>query len=200
MACTNHPTVVEGLAPCFRCGKEFCPNCRVELKGHSYCATCKKEQVRDIQSGADATELELASIGSRFAALLLDGLLLLLVVLPINFGLTFLYVRSIGVPEAALGAQLVIGLIASIPGLLYEGLMIQSRGQTLGKMALKIKVVTPDGSDVAAGQAWTRAAVRLVFNNLHILFIINYIPAFVRKEKTCIHDLAASTRVIVWKR
>ncbi len=72
--------------------------------------------------------------------------------------------------------------------------MISVRGQTLGKMALRIKVVRPDGSPVSAGQAWGRALMRGVM--IHILGLVNYIPAFVTKQKTCIHDLVANTRVV----
>ena len=66
-------------------------------------------------------------------------------------------------PDLGLGttALLTIGGAAAV--FLYEGLMLSSRGQTLGKMAVGIKVVTPEGQEIGAGQAWSRALVRQVF-------------------------------------
>jgi hypothetical protein len=55
MGCKNHPAVEENLLRCSRCLAQFCPDCRVELGGQVLCADCKHEQVRDIQSGADAS-------------------------------------------------------------------------------------------------------------------------------------------------
>ena len=89
MPCKNHPQVMTDLKSCSRCRQEFCPDCVVELKGQFYCADCKNEQVKDIQSGADATELELATIGKRFAAQLIDGLVLMIPLMVMFFVLFF---------------------------------------------------------------------------------------------------------------
>jgi uncharacterized RDD family membrane protein YckC len=78
----------------------------------------------------------------------------------------------------------------------YEGLMLAARGQTVGKIAMKVKVVRPDGSDISTGQAWGRAAMRHVL--VSCLCIINYLPAFFTLEKTTLHDMVASTRVVNW--
>ena len=31
MACTNHPLVTSGVAPCASCGASFCAECRLEI-------------------------------------------------------------------------------------------------------------------------------------------------------------------------
>jgi hypothetical protein len=54
MSCKNHPDVSVGLVACSRCGASFCRDCVIELKGTAYCAACKEEQVKDVQSGAGA--------------------------------------------------------------------------------------------------------------------------------------------------
>jgi len=64
-------------------------------------------------------------------------------------------------------------------------------------MALGIKVVQPNGQPLSTGQAWGRSIVRALF--VSFLAIINYITAFFTKEKTCIHDMAAKTRVVLAK-
>jgi uncharacterized RDD family membrane protein YckC len=65
-------------------------------------------------------------------------------------------------------------------------------------MAVGIKVVTPEGQDIGAGQAWGRALVRQVFFSYFAL--INYLPALFTKQRTAVHDLAAKTRVVRFRR
>src|SRR5689334_5718322 len=107
MPCKNHPQVTVDLKPCSRCKQSFCPDCVVELKGQFYCADCKAEQVKDIQSGADSTELELATIGRRFAAQFIDGLVVALPVGAIYAGLLF------GVPGLLMemGSNIVVRIL-----------------------------------------------------------------------------------------
>jgi uncharacterized RDD family membrane protein YckC len=76
--------------------------------------------------------------------------------------------------------------------------MLSSRGQTLGKMAVGIKVVTPEGQEIGAGQAWARALVRQVFFSYFAL--VNVLPALFTKQRTAVHDLAAKTRVVRFRR
>jgi uncharacterized RDD family membrane protein YckC len=189
----NHPEVIQGLHPCSRCGKTYCGDCLVELKGARFCARCKSEEVKDIQSGIDSAELPLAGVGRRFVAMIVDSICLWAVTIPLAFAFGFFAATAGPVgPEPAMGLQL--GVQALIMGIffLYDGLMIQMRGQTLGKMVLKIKVVSPDGSAIAPGQAWIRAIIRLIVGGC----LIDYIPALFRKDKCTIHDMAARTRVI----
>lgn len=198
MACANHPAVTTGLVRCKRCEQTFCRNCVVALRGQYYCARCKSDQVRDIQSGTEAGVLELATLGRRFGAQWVDGLVFMVIFLPLYFVL-FLGAGAAGAtPDAGLGltALLTIGGAALV--FVYEGLMLSSRGQTLGKMAVGIKVVTPEGQDIAAGQAWGRALVRQVFFSYFAL--LDVLPAVFTKQRTAVHDLAAKTRVVRFRR
>ena len=79
----------------------------------------------------------------------------------------------------------------------YHGAMLAARGQTLGKMALGIRVVNADGAPLSTGQAWGRAVLQQVFASC--LSFLDYLPAFLTPERTCIHDMAAKTRVINWR-
>ena len=76
MPCANHPEVENGLEYCCRCGTRLCPDCLVTLEGNRFCLGCKEEQVRDLLSGSAPSGLELASLGSRALALLIDGFIL----------------------------------------------------------------------------------------------------------------------------
>lgn len=163
------------------------------LSQRQFCVDCKQEHLRDVASGIRRDELRLAGIGRRFVALMIDGLII---------GLPFfgVIVAFVGVsvfldPEAETEWWIDWIGYASIPFMIiYEGLMLTYRGQTLGKMVMQIRVVRPDGSKISAGQAWGRAAVQNLMASF--LSIFNYVPAFFTKEKTCLHDLAARTRVI----
>jgi uncharacterized RDD family membrane protein YckC len=193
-ACTNHPEVAQGVAFCVRCRRPFCANCFVRLRGLAYCGGCKAEQVRDIQSGTVTGELELASTGRRFSALWLDSLVFSVFGIGGMFLLLPFVLRQRGGTEPPLmliyGAVVLFVLMIVV----YEALMLQSRGQTLGKMALGIKVVTADGGAISPGQAWTRAVLRQIFFSYAAL--INYLPAMFTKQRTCVHDMVAKTRVV----
>jgi uncharacterized RDD family membrane protein YckC len=197
MPCVNHAEVATGLLHCGRCGKEFCRNCVVPLRGKYYCATCKADEVRDIQSGTEAGALELASVGQRFGALWIDNMLFGIVVAVPVVVFAVAGARNTPTPKAQATFATVYWLLvggAVLGVALYEGLMLSHRGQTLGKMALGIKVVTPEGSDIRTGQAWGRAILRQVFFSYFAL--INYLPALFTKQRTAIHDLACKTRVV----
>lgn len=196
MPCMNHPEVEDGLERCVRCRKTFCADCLVEMKAGVFCASCKQEEVKDIQSGVAGTgELPLAGIGARFLAVTLDGLVMALVFIPLMFVFGFMMFSSLesgSPPDEMMGTQIALQLFFTAIGIVYNGAFLQWRGQTLGKMALGIKVVTPDGSDIAPGAAWIRPIVQTVLSPC----AITYWPALFTKEKTGIHDMAAKTRVI----
>ena len=193
-SCTNHWEVIEGLQNCTRCLRPFCGDCLVTIGGAPYCAQCKYEQVRDVESGVSGVDL--ASRGRRFAAQFLDGLLFAIPV----WGFLFASSGAAALSGMARGSVPTgfryFSYFAGVLFVVYEALMLSWRGQTLGKMAMHVKVVRPDGSPISNGQAWGRAVVRgLLFS---FLAIINYLPAFLTKERTCVHDMAAKTRVVNW--
>lgn len=195
MLCRNHVDVADGVRRCARCGTPFCNDCLVEIDGRPYCATCKSEQLLDVRSGVNRSSLELASIWKRFAATFLDGILMAIPIYALMFGVLFgTGAMKNGNPDAPTPLLLLIYIPAFLLPLLYEGLMLSMKdGQTLGKMALKVKVVRPDGSSISTGQAWGRTAMRLVLN---CLWIVDYIPVFFTEEKTTLHDMVAGTRVV----
>jgi uncharacterized RDD family membrane protein YckC len=191
MLCRNHIDVSEGIRRCARCGAPFCKDCLVDISGKPYCATCKTEQILDVRSGVERGVLDLASIGRRFGASFLDGLLMWIPIVIMIAVVGFASATSARVN----GVWNFWFLVPTVVAVTYQALMLAARGQTLGKMALKVKVVNADGSPITTGQAWGREITRAV---LGFLYIIDYIPAFFTKEKTTLHDLAAKTRVVNW--
>jgi uncharacterized RDD family membrane protein YckC len=195
MTCRNHPDVSEDLRRCSRCGGTFCRDCLVDMQGLPYCAACKSEQLLDVRSGVDRTVRQYAGIGARFGAMFIDGLI---VNIPMMGVLIFFAVfAAMSTAKTQSEPPFWINFI-SIPfmfvSFFYEALMLQyKKGQTLGKMAVKVKVVRVDGSDISSGQAWGRAGMRLV---LGCFWIADYIPAFFTQDKTTLHDMVAGTRVV----
>jgi uncharacterized RDD family membrane protein YckC len=198
MPCRNHPFVEDRLTRCSRCAEAFCPDCVVEIGGLPYCSDCKTESMRDLLSGVPSRELDMASVGRRLVALLIDGMIVLVPCI----GLAFAVIISIGFldeAEAALlggFAQILISLFLWLAYFLYEGLMLGSGGQTVGKKALSIKVVTAEGGKITPGQAWGRSVSRLIIGMF--CWPIDYLVAF-GQERTTIHDMMAKTRVVNWE-
>lgn len=212
MQCLNHAEVDQGIVRCLRCQQPFCPDCVVMLRGYWYCGPCKGEIVRDIQSGTTAT-YELASIGRRFVATLIDGLVqgaaMMLVMIPfiaLMGGMAAMAGQG-GANEDAAAAVLglsvvgfyvvVLFLSIGLP-LVYEGWMVQRRAQTLGKMAMGLMIVTVDGAPPSKGQAWGRAAMKVALAQVCscVGLLADDLPAFFTSEKTALHDMAAQTRVV----
>ena len=206
MPCKNHPLVEEPLVYCVRCGAAFCSNCVVEIAGSPYCAVCKGEVLGDLRSGLPARGPDAATIGRRFGALFLDGLVInlpiVVVVCGVFFALGTFTPADPARPMAALQVVLMEGvLLVVMPSawILYEGLMLARDGQTLGKKALRIRVVSAEGGQLSKGQAFGRAAMRKVFELVPCLGLIDYLTAF-GEQRTCIHDMVARTKVMNWDR
>lgn len=201
MPCKNHPLVEDRLTRCAVCTDAFCPDCIVEIGGLPYCMEHKTEMLLDLLSGVPPMSLDMASILRRFAAMFVDGLLLGLPLVILAF---FLIIPMGGMEEDFNSVSPVLPLLNGVATLawmvlvvVYEALMLAARGQTVGKKALGIKVVTADGGPISRGQAWGRTLIRQVFGLVPCLGLIDYLVAF-GSERTCIHDILAKTRVVNW--
>ncbi len=146
--------------------------------------------------GAAETDL-LASIGARIGARLLDGLI-------IGLPLTVLVFAASDISEdrKTISTPLWVQLVAAVISALYEVVLIRTRGQTVGKRVLGIKVVrVTDG----ALPDWTAAVVRYVLPvvpvlipvpGVFLLSIVIYLVAIVHPLRQGWHDRAAGTIVV----
>lgn len=191
--CVHHPQRDLDNQQCARCEAWFCGDCTVQIETYLLCADCKIEHLRDAYCGVRHSSLDLASISQRLSALIIDG--------SIFFVPYFAYIAAAGYfsgREDYVSAINIAGIFIffymSAGRILYEGMMLQYRSQTLGKMVAKIKVVTPQGQDLRPGQAWGRSVSRFLLNSCCLP--VNYLPALFTDEKTCLHDQLASTRVV----
>lgn len=193
MICRNHVDVSEGVRRCARCGATFCSDCLVTIGGRPYCAGCKTEQVMDVRSGADRTYMTYSTVLKRFGAMILDGFIVAIPNYAAMFG-----IMALGGMFSGKEPNPMLMLLIYIPALgfpiLYEGLMLSYKnGQTVGKMALTMRVVQADGSPITRGQAWGRPVMKLV---LGCTMGIDYLVALFNDERKTLHDMVVGTRVI----
>ncbi|HEY0371077.1 MAG TPA: RDD family protein [Thermoanaerobaculia bacterium] len=195
MICRNHVDVAEGVRRCARCGGSYCNDCLVTIHDRPYCATCKTEQLMDVRSGIEiSSRVTYGGFWQRFGAYIIDYIIQIIPVYAIFGALMVVSGMTSGFKSSEPNLWLLLGYIpAFLIPICYEALMLQMKSQTVGKMALRLKVVRPDGSRITPGQAWGRAVMRLV---LGCLIIGDYIPFFFTDEKTTLHDLVAGTRVV----
>ena len=139
----------------------------------------------------------LAGIGQRIGARLLDGLI-------IGLPLTVLVFAASDISEdrRTVSTPLWVQLVAAAVSALYEIVLIRTRGQTVGKRVLGIKVVRiTDG----ALPDWTASVVRYLLPvvpvlipvpGLFLLSIVIYLAAVVHPLRQGWHDRAAGTIVV----
>ena len=187
---------VESEVVCAECGKLFPASETIRHGNAHVCASCKPVFLQKLSEGAriNTGGLNLAPIGTRFAAVFLDGLMLMVVNVGINLVAGMSLAQSAGVqPTAAVGLQIVLFVVNTAIGVSYETYMIGKYGATLGKMACKIKVVTADGGQLTYARAFGRYFAKMLSA---FTCLIGYIIACFDKEKRALHDHICNTRVI----
>ena len=153
---------------------------------------------------AQAGVAPLATAGSRLAAIVIDGLLFVPAVV-VGVIVSIMLKPAPGEPPAPLGAGAMVAMalvgLYSLGVLVYQVMMLSTRGQTVGKKAMKIRIVKLDGSQPGFVHAFLLRAivnalpsmiplVGSVYGLVDILFIF-------RADRRCIHDMIAGTRVVM---
>ena len=209
MRCTSHPSIDDAV-PCARCGTPYCDHCLVTLRSERVCAGCKNEVLRDVVSGANTAGLRYAHFVPRLAAWLLDHVMAWVgQLMAIGFGYEIL--PKLNGSHAHI-IQTAFQLGAALFYFVYEGATVATYGKTIGKLALRVRVVRPDGTSIKQRQGWIRASVRLAVVSLVVgswvampaagmltgilLALGDNLPGIFTRERTTIHDLIAGTRVV----
>jgi uncharacterized RDD family membrane protein YckC len=129
-------------------------------------------------------ETRYAGFWIRFLACLLDGIVLTAVTFLIYFALDVDFVNP------PVGLQLLMILLQFA----YYVVLTVRLGQTLGKMAVGIKVVRVDGGPNGWGSILLRETIGKIVSSL--ILMIGYIMAAFSKKKQALHDHMARTYVI----
>ena len=131
------------------------------------------------------------AFGRRFAATFIDGLIVgVIMIAPVMF-LVFRAVQSNPGNPSPLG--LLPYLLQPLMGLTYSAGMLAARGQTLGKMAMGIRVVGPDGQN----PSYWRAALRETIGKWvsQLIVYLGYFWMLWDADQQCWHDKIAGTTV-----
>lgn len=128
----------------------------------------------------------------RVIAAVIDSIICNVLVFVMGFGVGFLIeTNNYSFNEMA---QLLIVAMGIIVTLFYYIFFTGYGGQTPGKMALQIKVIHNDGSEIGYGQAFVRETIGKMIS--YLLLCIGYLMVGFRRDKRGLHDLLASTKVI----
>lgn len=149
--------------------------------------------------------LQLAGVGKRMVALIIDWIVLIIaqsIIGALFFGgvaASYSSVLSGGEPDpevistlmlASLGQNLVLFILF----VLYDGLLTASERQgSLGKMAMKIKVVDEKGQRLTQGNSILRAIMKVISG---MVCCIGYFVALFNKQEQALEDLVARTYVV----
>jgi uncharacterized RDD family membrane protein YckC len=145
----------------------------------------------------------------RFVARLIDGILVGIAGFIITLPLTFLGIGGAAVainpndPTSAvaampgfIGLALISGLIRLALQLAYEVYFLTTRGATLGKIALGLKVIRTDGGPITMQLAVARVFASILSG---LILAIGYIIAGFDPQKRSLHDRLCNTYVIYSK-
>jgi uncharacterized RDD family membrane protein YckC len=147
-------------------------------------------------------DYEVAGLGERFLARVVDIGIFTALIYVVYFIVIFFYLSQIQEMRDGSGVPIfliVIGIIYSILFIFYDLVAeIYFNGQSIGKYAIKIKVVNIDGAQPTIGQYFLRWAFRLL--DFGITFGIGaVISVAVSEKKQRIGDLVAGTTLIKTK-
>jgi len=147
-----------------------------------------------VQSGGTLfrtrTQREYASVLTRFGAILIDSLLVLLFYLPL-FVTSSILENQTGGLAAVVGRLPVLSFVgAAIFGLWNNIFRMGNTGQSLGRKFLNIAVLDDHGAPIGAGRAFLREVIGRWISGL--ICYLGYLWAFWDDEKQMWHDKMAN--------
>jgi uncharacterized RDD family membrane protein YckC len=189
---------------CSECGQPHPVHEMVTIGTATVCAQCKPLYMQRMREGGQAIGVRrYAGFWIRFVARVIDTIILGVVGFIINLPLQMalgLGATRVTDPTAAVpmilgtfGLSMAVNLILNA---CYEIYFLSSRGATIGKLALGLKVIRADGGPLSVGQATGRYFAYLL-NSFTLL--IGFIIAGFDTEKRALHDRICDTRVIYAK-
>jgi uncharacterized RDD family membrane protein YckC len=190
---------------CSECGRPFPANEMVTIGAATICAQCKPLYMQRVREGGQPIGVRrYAGFWIRFVARVIDGIILVVVGFIINLPLQMalgLSATRVGDVTTALPVLLgTIGLSLAVNLILqgaYEVYFLSTRGATIGKLALGLKVIRADGGPLSVGQSAGRFFAYLL--DAYFTLTIGFIIAGFDSEKRALHDRICDTRVIYAK-
>ncbi|MEJ2694014.1 MAG: RDD family protein [Candidatus Thiodiazotropha sp.] len=142
---------------------------------------------------------ELATRGTRFLAVLIDGIIGLILAIPfwLASGAWIYFREGRQLPYTYTLAAVVYGFIGFA---LIHYYFLNRDGQTVGKKLLKIRIIGIDGQHPGAVPLLLKRYLPMSLISLvpligSLLGLIDILFIF-RKDRRCVHDLIAGTKVV----
>lgn len=108
----------------------------------------------------DGVDFDLATTGARLGARAIDtfiGLVVIMITLIVVLGMSDAEIEPDTELDLTSGERLIVSLLPILFWALYEVILIRRRGQTIGKMAMKIRVI---GTSADEPPTWNSAVMR----------------------------------------
>ena len=141
----------------------------------------------------------LASRGARLGGALIDAVISLVVIIPMMLLMGILADMYAGLPMT-FNQQIILFVVAWSFFLVINGYLLYTRGQTIGKLIVKTKIVDLNGNLPGFGKLFLLRYI--VFGLLaqipivgELLSLVNALFIF-REDHRCLHDHLAGTRVV----
>ncbi|QIA65021.1 RDD family protein [Vibrio astriarenae] len=142
---------------------------------------------------------KLASRWSRFWAVIIDSLIAMAYTIPVLWYTDFGQ-RIMAVGNLPLFESLIFMLYSWVMYLLCHGYLLHTKGQTIGKNVFEIAIVDASDNYIGLPKLFLKRYLPItIAASLPIVgqFAVTIDGLFVfRKDKRCIHDLIAGTKVI----
>ncbi|MEM9410785.1 MAG: RDD family protein [Planctomycetota bacterium] len=158
-----------------------------------------------------ADSRELASRSTRFVSAMLDGVLVSLILFPIQFGTGF-YARA-QIQQVGIREQFAMAILGALVMLLLHGYLLYSRGQTIGKWLTGLQIVDEKSHQLLGflrlyvlRYLWTLPLVVLIILipgtvddiMVNIVVLMDVLLIF-GVSRRCLHDYIAGTTVVLYR-
>jgi uncharacterized RDD family membrane protein YckC len=183
------------LVKCAECNLQVPVDQTIRHRFVHVCATCKPAFLQKLSEGAQLNTggFRWAGFWIRFAAIVVDALILLPISVAIQLMIGMSFAQIIGLDSGSVMMLVVSQLLGFATGMAYEVTFVGRFGATLGKMACGIRVITPGGGKVS----YMRALGRYFAKLLNMLTIyIGYVMAAFDPVKRGLHDRICNTLVV----
>lgn len=179
---------------CSSCYRQFPENEVLRFQDSWVCAACKPLFFQRLkEGGAVPGILDYASFWPRFGAKIIDIIITNVASGIIQFG-AIIPITMISKNQSLIGVVYLISyLLAMGMNFAYYVYFLSKHSATPGKMALGLKVVTPEGAPITAGTATGRFFAEMLSA---LICGVGYIMAAFDEEKRALHDRLCNTRVV----
>lgn len=149
---------------------------------------------------AESGQLELAGRGMRLVGVIVDGLIMMILVVPLML-VSGYWAMAMSGQQPGFAWQVGMGLAGFISFLLINGYFLNQSGQTVAKKLLGMRIVDLNGNKPEffrlVGLRYGVGQVIQLIPVLNVIYGLADCLFIFRQDRRCVHDLIAGTRVVV---